>query len=173
MNRDEARKIAAELGIPGRGKMTADQLREAIMERQAITPHANDPVYDPDPDRYITSAEADSELPEECDPDPKADGGPADAAERPAESTKSESPTPSRGPAKVSPRRSLVDSFTRMMARRAGAEGESPSPLDAGRRVANYAKQTGRRFQLTPKQARRVRQKLRRGASPPGPPAGG
>lgn len=118
MNRDEARKVAAEMGIPGRGKMTADQLRHAILERQAITPHADDPP---------------TEL----------------------------------------PRRSLVSSFTRMMSRRAGNAGESPSPLDDGRRVANYEKQNGRRFQLTPKQARRVRQKLRRGTSPSDPPAEG
>lgn len=122
MNRDEARKRAAELNIPGRGKMTADQLRESIL-----------------------SAEANMTRVEEAGVVPDA---------KPQ-------------------RRSLVSSFTRMMARRAGDEGESPSPLDAGRRVANYEEQNGRRFQLTPKQARRVRQKLRRDTSPSDPPAKG
>lgn len=127
MNRDEARKRAAELNIPGRGSMTADQLRKAIADAE--------------------DADAMSGLHPEVDPPKEV---------RP-----------------VAGRRSLVDSFTRMMARRAGDEGESPSSLDAGRRVANYERQNGRRFQLTPKQARRVRQKLRRGTSPSDPPAEG
>lgn len=151
MNRDEARKRAAELNIAGRGAMTADQLRHAIFE---------------------ATAQKVAEVQPEVVEAPKADGGRAVDAEHQAASTDLASPTSSPSSAKGSPRRSLVSSFTRMMSRRAGNEGESPSPLDDGRRVANYEKQNGRRFQLTPKQARRVRQKLRR-TSPVDPPATG